>query len=341
MKHLYATLHVKPSPRANAILFKDQPPEDSMAFMLKQLAKTETPAEQAALIAEHNIPYTIAVGAVKQLTPTVLVALINSMSPQEVINNINSLKKRGAMEHAEVKALIDEKLEAATTSKRVSAFKAQKAAEVAVLDKEIATKLEQVVDTQIKQRGKITKPTALLIDKSSSMTLALEVGKQIAAIASAIAEASLFVYAFDAMAYPISSRGQSLSDWEKAFQNIFPNGSTSLGAPLETMRLKGQAVEQIIFVTDENENTAPYFSSVYPRYCEELKVMPNVVLVKVGQHGDYLEHQLQESRVSFETLVFDGDYYALPNLVPMLSRPSRLELLMEIMETRLPVRDDK
>ncbi len=35
---------------------------------------------------------------------------------------------------------------------------------------------------------------------------------------------------------------------------------------------------------------------------------------------------------------FTGDYYALPNLVPLLSRPSKLELLMEIMEYPLPVR---
>ncbi|MFB2918318.1 hypothetical protein [Aerosakkonema funiforme] len=341
MKHLYATLHIKPSDRADAVLFKDKPPEDSLAFMLKQLAKAPSPAEQAALIVEHNIPYTVAVGAVKQLTPTVVVALINSMSPQEVINNLKSLKERGAMDHPEVKALIDEKLEVAAKSDRVSAFKAMKASEVAVVDEATATKLEQIVDVQVKQRGKITKTTALLVDKSASMTEALEVGKQIAAIVSAIAEADLFVYAFDAMAYPIQAQGKNLSDWEKAFRHIFPNGSTSIGAALEIMRLKRQAIEQIIIVTDENENAAPYFSTVYPRYCEELKVIPNVVLVKVGQHNSYLEHQLQQNKVTFESFTFAGDYYSLPNLVPLLSRRSRLELLMEILDTPLPVRDDK
>ena len=42
-----------------------------------------------------------------------------------------------------------------------------------------------------------------------------------------------------------------------------------------------------------------------------------------------------------DTFTFAGDYYSLPNLVPLLSRPSRLELLLEILETPLPVRDDK
>jgi hypothetical protein len=35
---------------------------------------------------------------------------------------------------------------------------------------------------------------------------------------------------------------------------------------------------------------------------------------------------------------FNGDYYSLPNLVPLLSRPSKLDLLMEIMEYPLPER---
>jgi hypothetical protein len=56
--------------------------------------------------------------------------------------------------------------------------------------------------------------------------------------------------------------------------------------------------------------------------------------------SNYLERQLQQNQVAFETFTFAGDYYSLPNLVPLLSRPSRLELLMEILETPLPVRDD-
>jgi hypothetical protein len=35
---------------------------------------------------------------------------------------------------------------------------------------------------------------------------------------------------------------------------------------------------------------------------------------------------------------FTGDYYALPNLVPLLSRPSKLDLLMEILDYPLPAR---
>jgi hypothetical protein len=341
MKHLYASLHIKPSDRADAVLFKDNPPEDSLAFALKLMAIASSPLEQAQLIVEHKIPYTVAVGAIKQLTPTVLVALINSMSPQEVINNLKSLQTRGAMENPQVKALINEKLEQAQGDVRVAALKARVAADAAELDAETAARLERVTDEQVKKRGKITKPTALLIDKSSSMESAIEVGKRIAALISGITEADLFVYAFDTLPYPVKASGNQLSDWERAFQHLKAGGATSIGSPLEAMRLRKQRVEQIILVTDEGENSAPYFAETYDAYKRDLKVEPSVLVVKVGYAYDWLERRLQERQAQVDTFTFAGDYYSLPNLIPLLSRPSRLELLMEILETPLPVRDDK
>jgi hypothetical protein len=333
-------LHIKPNARADAVLFKDNPPDDSLAFALKLLAIASSPLEQAQLIVEHKIPYTVAVGAIKQLTPTVLVALINAMSPQEVINNLKSLQSRGAMDNPQVKALIDEKLELATSNVRVAALKARVAADVAELDAETVARLERVMDEQVKKRGQITKPTALLVDKSSSMESAIEVGKRIAALISGIAKADLFVYAFDTLPYPVKASGNQLSDWERAFQHLKAGGATSIGAPLEAMRLRKQRVEQIILVTDEGENTAPYFAEAYDAYKRDLNVEPSVLVVKVGYAYDWLERRLQEKQAQVDTFTFAGDYYSLPNLIPLLTRPSRLELLMEILETPLPVRDN-
>ncbi|MFP4300352.1 MAG: hypothetical protein ACLFT0_21295, partial [Spirulinaceae cyanobacterium] len=318
MKHLYATLHIKPNPRADAILFKNNPPTDSLAYALKQLANADTPAEQAQKIVEYRLPYAIAIGAVKQITPTVLVALINAMTPQEVINNLKSLKARGAMEHPEVKALIDEKLVAAQTDKRVSALKGRVAAEAANLDADTTAKLEQAMDAQIKQRGAIKKPTALLVDKSSSMHSAIEIGKRMAATISGIAEADLFVYAFDTIPYPVEAAGTNLSDWDKAFQHLTANGATSIGCPIEAMRLRKQVVEQILLITDEGENTAPYFNAAFNAYCQELNVQPNIVIVKVGYAYDHLERALSQQQVQVDTFTFNGDYYSLPNLLPLL-----------------------
>jgi hypothetical protein len=342
MKHLYATLHIKPDPRAEAVLFKDTPPPDSLAFALKQIAKAELPAKQARLIVEHQVPYTIAVGAVKQLTPTVLVALIDAMSPQEVINSLGSLKQRGALDHADVKALIDAKLEQAKGDARVSAFKARVATDAAELDPETAARLERVTDEQVKRRGTIAKPTALFVDRSPSMGEALELGKRIAALISGICEGGLIVYAFDSMPLEITAKGHSLGDWERAFQHIKLGSGTSIGCALEALRLKKRVVEQILLITDEEENTAPYFTPTYEAYRDSLNVLPNVVIVKVGpRRCSIIEQQLQAKQLPCETFTFAGDYYSLPNLVPLLTRPSRLELLLEILETPLPEREDE
>jgi hypothetical protein len=35
---------------------------------------------------------------------------------------------------------------------------------------------------------------------------------------------------------------------------------------------------------------------------------------------------------------FRGDYYALPNVIPLLTRPSMMELVMEVLSYPLPER---
>lgn len=341
MKTLYAGLHIRPDARADAILFKNAPPAGSLAHAVKLLVRAETPAEQASLIVERNIPYTIAVGAMGRVTPTVLVALINAMTPQELINNVGSLKARGAFGHPEVKALIDRKLGDARTAGRVSAFKARVAIDAADLDADTVERLEKIADEQVKLRGRITRSTALLVDKSGSMDSAIEIGKQLAAMISGVADAPLEVYAFDTLPYRITADGSDLSDWERAFIGIMAGGGTSIGCAVEALRKRRVAMEQFIIVTDEDENSGPFFSEAYDAYVDELGVAPNVLIVKVGHATGQLERRLRERRVQVDTFTFAGDYYALPNLLPLLSRSSRLELLMEILGTSLPVRRDR
>ncbi|HJL26179.1 MAG TPA: hypothetical protein RMH80_28445, partial [Polyangiaceae bacterium LLY-WYZ-15_(1-7)] len=115
----------------------------------------------------------------------------------------------------------------------------------------------------------------------------------------------------------------------------------SIGAPLAAMRRREQRVEQILVVTDEQENAAPYFPQELDRYAEALETpVPEVLILKLGQASGYLEKALRAKKVTVETLSFTGDYYALPNLVPLVTRPSRLDLVMEILELPLPTRRD-
>lgn len=340
LKHLYATLHIRPSERADRVLFDAQPPEGSRPWVVRQLAKAEDAARQAQLIAAHKVPYTTAVGAIDQISAPVLAALVHVMSPQEVINNLESLEKRGALEHAEIEKLIFSKLAEAESDERVSAYKAKVAAEATGADAKMREQLDRVTEKQVTASGSITRPTGLLVDKSSSMTDAIEVGKRLAALISGVADSDLYVYAFDTAPYRVQSSEASLAGWERAFANLRAEGATSVGCAVEAMRLRKQAVDQFVIVTDEWENTSPYLADAYRAYVRDVEREPDVVIVRVGEAGKRCTEALQEARVRVDTWDFQGDYYALPNLVPMLARPSRLELMLEILDTVLPERPD-
>lgn len=338
MKRLYAVLHIQPGPRAQQILFEKDPPADSRLFALRELAKATSPVEQARAIVEHRIPYRVASTVIKQMTPTVLLALIERMSPQELINNLGALKRRGALDNPELKALVEAKLDDAKSATRVSAFKAEEAAKAAGVSAELQAKLSDVADQQLKAKGRITRPTALLVDKSASMEQAIELGKRIGAMISTVCESQLYVYAFDTMAYEVTAQGSDLAAWEKAFRGIKAGGGTSCGVPLVNMRKKAQYVEQIILVTDEGENTPPIFATELLTYRAELKADPSVCLVRTPGGSQQLETHFRGVNIAVDVFQFNGDYYSLPNLVPMLTRPSKLELLMEVMDFPLPER---
>jgi hypothetical protein len=268
----------------------------------------------------------------------VLLALIERMSPQELINNLGSLRRRGAFDNSDLKAMIDAKLEQAQAAPRVSAFKAEEAAKAADLSLDTRARLEQVADAQVKALGRIRRPTALLIDKSASMNVAIEIGKRIGAMISAICDKELYVYAFDTMAYGIERAGADLASWERALTGISAGGGTSCGVGIVYLLRKKQYVEQIILVTDEGENTPPVFVDSFLNYRREMNADPTVCIVRTRGDTPLLADRCRQAGIVADIFEFRGDYYSLPNLVPLLTRPSRLELLMEIMEYPIPQR---
>jgi hypothetical protein len=170
------------------------------------------------------------------------------------------------------------------------------------------------------------------------MDEAIELGKRIAAMVSAICESELYTYAFDTMADEITAEGKDLADWERAFQGVTAGGATSCGVALKHLEKKKRYVEQIVMITDEQENTPPLFIKALRDYCAAMKADPSVVIVRTPGGGAQLESLCRRESIQVDVFHFTGDYYSLPNLARMLSRPSKLELLMEIMDYPLPKR---
>ena len=329
--------------RAQAILFEEQPPVGSKPYYTKLLSTINDPVEQARTIVDQKIPYTTAVGAIKNMTPTVLAALVNQMTDQELLVNLGSLKKRGVLDNKDLKALVDAKLKKVKKSKKVDALKAAKAAETAGVDEEMARELVEISGEQLKRRGRITKSTALIIDKSQSMSAAIEIGKGIGSMISTIVEGEFYCWVADVVATPINCHSDSLDDWKKAMRMVKAGSATSCGAGIYQMARNNQFVEQIIMVTDQGENRQPLFLGSMLEYKAKFGSMPRVVFVNCGRWAsDKLERQCTAHGIEFDAIkVPEGaDYYSLPNLIPLLTAPGRLDLLANIMETPLPTREE-
>lgn len=338
LKRLYTTLHIRPSKRAQAILFDNRPPRDSRLFAVKQLANCGDPAEQAAIIREHRLPFRVAVGAVSSLSPQAAAAVVEQMSPQEAINSLATLKRRGLLEDGAIEKLLAEKLERAQTAGRVAAFKTEAAAKAAELGEEWEARLKAVTQEQVKKRGRLTVPTALLIDASASMESALEVGKRVAAMLALVAQAHLEVLAFNSRVIPVQARGLEYADWEAAFGELEAQGATSVGAALVDLYRRRVEVEQVVIVSDQRENHRPRFESALRLYRRKVQPHLRLCFVNLADSDHRLEATARRLRVPLQSYTFNGDYYSLPELLPILSRPSRLALLGEILATPLPQR---
>lgn len=338
---LYASFKIKPSDFAQQLLFDNNPPENSKLFQVRQLALSDDPAEQARLIVKHNISYTTAVGALKNMTPTVLAALINQMSDQEILVNLGSLQKRGVMDNPDLKKLVQSKLKKAKSSKRVDALKATKAAKTSGVDSDMASDLTDISDAQLKRVAEIPMSTALVIDKSQSMRVAIDIGMELGSMISTVVKGDFYCWVFDTGAQEKTVKSNSLEEWQKKFAMVKAGCSTSCGAAIDRMARKGQSVEQIIMITDQGENTSPTFEQAMDTYNSKMGFYPRVVFVTCGH---YRSSRLVDvcRRRGWDHENFDipkgADYYSLPNLLPLISKPGRLDLLDEILSLDLPTR---
>jgi len=337
MKQLYATFHVKRGERAGAILFDRVFPEGSLPYYVKMLcAKNLTEEDRARLIVEKSIPFVTAMDALPGVTPVTLAALIGAMTPQEVVNCMAQLKRRGAMDDEVMRKMIHEKIDRVSTDKRASGAKAAVAADVAALDAETRKKLEKATDDTIKAKGNIRRPSAIFIDRSGSLSVAIELGMRVASAVSGACVSDVWVYAFNNMATEIESPGKGATDWSKSFRGLQASGGTCIGSAFAALERHKRVAEEIVIITDEAENAQPYSGDAYISYCKATGTAPHITIVRVGNASDYCQKRLVAAGARVDTIDFKGDYYAITNLVTMMSRPSRLDLLMEIADEPLP-----
>lgn len=357
MRRLYAKNNRLPQKDAsgwiNQWLFHNKAQEGTRLAALQQLSREEDPTKQAEIIFDNKLPFPSVVSLVNNFTPAVWVALIEAMSSQELLQSLNQMKRHGVYDNADLKKQIEAKLKKAKTSTgRMDALKAEKAAKEANISDDIKKELIDISDTQMSQKGNIKAKTAILIDKSASMSKAIEIGKIIASTLSQACIETPEVYLFDYGSKRISWTERDgdpgkKSNWDNKLKMVKAGGGTTPHKVIHDMIRADVSVEQMVIITDEGENDVGKFANDMNLYKDHFGFMPNIVIVRVpsnwGKNDDRMERSLKQRHLDVDVLdIPDASERAvssaLPNLVRMLSKKSVFDFVQEIQDIELPTR---
>jgi len=351
---LYAVSHKQPSERAQAVLFDKKYPVDSIFAKIAEL-KTMHPKEAAGTILVYKIPFRVAIGAVPSaLDKELWIALLETMSRNELVTNTGLMERIGVFADPILKLSYDKAMERTKKDKNVDALKASVAAER--LEKSGASRkavdaLKKAKQEQVDRLQGVDGDVLILADRSGSMTKAIRLAQQIAAIVAAKINGQTHLVFFNAQApRHFDATGRSLDEIEKITRSIIATGATSPGLGLDYAIQQGIFCNAIILVTDGGENTPPWFSSKYAEYTEKVGIEPTVTVFRLAGEGDYMCGEatnlsyMSRAYVSmpdagilfdrFDLSKGDVDYYALPNLVSSISI-QRYELLTRGLDTPL------
>lgn len=346
MLSLYRYFRIKPSTRANDILFKGARPEGSPFEALATLSSM-TSNDAAAAIVNHRLPFLSVMGALGgKITGDLGLAIIERMSPNELVTNSKLLERAGLSTNPAMRAAYEAKLaKPATKSSLKASLKTTRAAGVVggKLGEKLKAQQERVLDTMAVKGN-----WAVLADKSASMQLAIEIARQVTGILARVADGETHLVFMDTTARYLNATKREY-DWvNQQTSMVQAQGGTSLGVGLAYLLERGiTEIDGIVVVSDAQENNPPAFAHMYTRLCGMIGKQPPVYLYRVepgsrsyadvdlAQSMKTMGHELQE----FDLRGMKVDYTSLPNLV-LTMRANRYSLIDEVYGVPLLTLDD-
>lgn len=329
LKHLYASLRIKPSPRAQKILFENDPPRDSLAYGLKQL-RTEYDGEALmAIVEKYKIPYLIAIQTIRYFSLDLAIRFVEKMTYHEILDTYHIFQKKGVLRNEELQTVIAAKAERSCEEK-IHHFLPQERQlcnpqfEPGLLDETAKRLREQMVT--------IRKPTAVFADISGSMAFYGNITKSLTYLLYRIGETEhFFLYLYSDSAFKVEN--------EEALQNASfrGKGSSSPGCALRRLMEDHISVEQIILITDGNENALPLFAESYAEYTRKMHTRPYIILIKLGNFIPRLERSAAKSGLHCLVTEFTGYETTIQSLFPILSGPPFNQTADSILESEFPI----
>jgi len=314
-------------------LFSKSP---ELRAIFKKLHDAEDPEIVAEILRESRLPSYIAVSALRVRTPEIMRVLIERMTPSELLQSLNSLGRlRVIKPNLE---LILSKIRKAIEDRRISAMRVHRIRrhlDPTLVPSEIFDLLTQVTVRKIRKISKIKGKVSIHVDTSGSMHIGIDIARKLATTLSIAAEEPPTVYTACATPTKVVPDEYTPEGWERAFDLISVGGFTPLGAGIALMKQLGDPCDTLIMITDEGENTPPYFVNEYQTLSEK----PIVIVVRVGAERRTFTEVLTRHGIPHHVIeVETADQYSLDQIVRLIGKSSPFEVVLEIMQTSIPRR---
>jgi 60 kDa SS-A/Ro ribonucleoprotein len=281
------TVHPKPASEKLSALFKYAVHGEYDAEMLPQVAaletlkRAQTPEERARLIMEGRLPHEVVTG-VGGLDKECWRAIVPQLPFMALLRNLNTLARHGVLD--EFKDYITAKLTDidALGKSKVFPFQFLKAFQQ-VETPWVKDVLRQAVEITVNNIPEIPGKTAIFLDVSASMQGDyLLIGSVFAIALYKRAGGNAIFWTFDTEVYEQqpSLIDSVLSQAEK----IKARGGTNTGAPVRRLTTKRLHVDNIIIVTDEQQNTGSPFYSALADYRRRVNPTTRAFIIDVSPY---------------------------------------------------------
>jgi hypothetical protein len=289
-------------------------------------------AEICETIETQKLSYKETVGRLPKgmgMTPAILAALVPSLGDRDMRMLTPTLEELGLMADADIRARWE---------KAVAGADDQRALHIAknVKSKALREKLEGAADAAAKRA--VTEATKdadvrvmVLVDKSGSMTNAIEKSKEVLArILAGFPEEKVHIATFDTVGTVLKPKAASRAAVQHMLKGISASGGTVHGAALYALYGAGVKIPDdakliVIVVGDEAGESGKSFADAFARYGYKPDAMALLLSVeKAAQRGTTVQACATEMALPFsmvDVAQFDDPYQVTRVLGALLEAP--------------------
>ncbi len=333
LKYIYASLHIKPSERADNILFKNKMPKGSFAEALKLLRTTKYDSNLiCSIIDKYSLTAEDALNTISHFSYKISKKILDMLEPEDMLRLYPKMKRLKMLKDEDILWEIKEKIY--TLPKKQPKMEARRVKKyVRQPDMNLKSQIYAYILQFLEKRYSINKDITLLIDISGSMYAHQEIGKAFVHIFSSLMSDinKLHVWTFSTEANEINIKDPK---W-KSFPSIDPENISTLGSSPSSILLKmGEKAEKtdvIIIIGDGNENGEILFSEAYKKYVEQTKIFPYPIFIKCGYISDKFETNLQYGDITCFVTEFTDYENVISEISPFIFSKSFNDTMHDIM----------